>query len=109
MNRPLHEHSIAFMHATGGSNSFHPGADRNKDGPLGTESVCEGTLYHKNGVPRSRMEVYKLRDSLGPTIPADRRVHCSVFVFAWRSVLKTGNAEQDENWSFQCIQTYVLS
>ncbi|GFU40187.1 hypothetical protein NPIL_617931 [Nephila pilipes] len=31
------------------------------------------------------MEVYKLRDSLGPTIPADRRAHCSVFVFAWRS------------------------
>ncbi|GFT85341.1 hypothetical protein NPIL_70371 [Nephila pilipes] len=65
--------------------------------------------------PCHGMEVYKLRDSLGPTIPADRRAHCSVFdITRGQEIvqyLKRGDTEQETRCSFQCIrdETNVLS
>ncbi|GFT83586.1 uncharacterized protein NPIL_106641 [Nephila pilipes] len=92
MNRPFHEHSIAFLC------TLFPGwiqllllqQNRNKDVVRWeSESVCvRDQWFHKKwggGDPCHGMEVYKLRDSLGSTITADRRAHCSVFDITWRS------------------------
>ncbi|GFS59477.1 uncharacterized protein NPIL_612251 [Nephila pilipes] len=118
MNRPLHEHSIAFLCTLfpGGIQQLLLEQNRNKDMVRWeSESVCvRDQWFHKKwGVP-IRVTGWKF---INCVIPLDRRYqpteeHTPVYLSlhgGQKLYLKTGNA--DVNWSFQRIrdETYVLS
>ncbi|GFT17198.1 uncharacterized protein NPIL_22011 [Nephila pilipes] len=120
MNRPLHEHSIAFLCTLfpGGIQQLLLEQNRNKDVVRWeSESVCvRDPWFHKKwGVP-IRVTGWKF---INCVIPLDRRYqlteeHTAQYLSlhgGQKLYLKTGNAEQETRCSFQCIrdETYVLS
>ncbi|GFU18678.1 uncharacterized protein NPIL_621011 [Nephila pilipes] len=120
MNRPLHEHSIAFLCTLfpGGIQQLLLEQNRNKDVVhWESESVHKrDRWYNKQWSVPIRVTGWKF---INCVIPLDRRYQLtkeptSLYLSlhgGQKLYLKTGNAEQDVNWSFQSIrdETYVLS
>ncbi|GFU35843.1 uncharacterized protein NPIL_11281 [Nephila pilipes] len=120
MNRPLHEHSIAFLCTLfpGGIQQLLLEQNRNKDVVRWeSESVCaRDQWFHKKGGVPIRVKGWKF---INCVIPLDRRYqlteeHTAQYLSlhgGQKLYLKTGNAKQDTRCSFQCIldEIYVLS